>query len=103
MPPKSDVVYAWPVESDHRSCVYEVVLHRDGAISCSCPGWIYKRKAERGCKHTDRLTGEAERIHRRIMAGERVPRIGMANLSIPPSLVSTPQPERTFKRRILED
>lgn len=45
-------IAAWSFPSSGGSTVYEVLLYDDGVLSCNCPGWVYCRKGERGCKHT---------------------------------------------------
>ncbi len=68
---KPDVIASWPFPSDHRAAVYEVILRKDGTISCDCPGWVFCRKGQpRSCKHTKSVQSEAIRILR----GEATPR-----------------------------
>ena len=48
----SDQVVDYPSSSSDR--IYQVLYRADlGAVSCNCPGYIYKRQGQpRGCKHT---------------------------------------------------
>lgn len=67
------VVFAWATPSSQGTTTYETVLKRDGAMSCSCPGWVFARKgAERICKHIREYAGEAATIMSRILAGHQV-------------------------------
>lgn len=61
--PKTDVIYAWGMVSDHQATTYETILRADGTLECDCPGWIFKRPNKpRNCKHVERVRGEAQSI-----------------------------------------
>lgn len=57
---------------------YEVRLNDDGALSCNCPGWIFKKKTEtRGCKHTRHpdVQEDAKKFFEMHENGEQLPTI----------------------------
>lgn len=39
-------------ESSNKDHIYEAIEYTDGTTSCNCPGWVFKKSAGRGCKHT---------------------------------------------------
>lgn len=50
---KAEVIYAWgfPSRREGPSAVnYEVLLRKDGTLSCNCPGWVFNKL--RTCGHT---------------------------------------------------
>ena len=50
---KAEVIYAWgfPSRREGPSAVnYEVLLRKDGTLSCNCPGWVFNKL--RTCAHT---------------------------------------------------
>ena len=68
--PKSEVIFAWGVPSDHGSAIYEVVLRESGELQCPCPGWVFKRTGkDRTCKHCKRLAGSAATVLSDFVAG----------------------------------
>lgn len=68
------ILYAWPARSSQGTTTYEVLLHRDGRMSCNCPGWVYgaKRASGRICRHIREREAEAEGIVQRFRAGEPI-------------------------------
>lgn len=70
-----EVIYSWGVRSDNRAVQYEIILRRNGEVSCDCPGWVFKRKnQERGCKHVNAMfIDEINRIRAMFGAGEPLP------------------------------
>ena len=53
---KAEVIYAWgfPSRREGPSAVnYEVLLRKDGTLSCNCPGWVFNKL--RICMHTKEI------------------------------------------------
>ena len=86
-----DVIYAWFEPSRHGAAKYEIILKRDGDISCDCPGYIYKRKdKERGCIHIRKYANTATEIMSLYRTGRPLPpRQGVGRVvtlaALPPS------------------
>lgn len=59
-------IYTWAFESSKAvggvKTNYATDLYADGTLKCNCPGWIYKRKDARGCKHTDQIQHEVPTV-----------------------------------------
>lgn len=70
-------IYTWAFESSKAvggvKTNYATDLYSDGTLKCNCPGWIYKRKDARGCKHTEQVLHEVPTILQMWKDGTHLP------------------------------
>lgn len=79
LPGGIDALYAWGTDSEHRAATYVTTLWDSGHISCTCGGWIFKRKTnmekhgyDRWCDHLRQKWQEATRMFEAYQQGEAV-------------------------------
>lgn len=104
--PPLEVIYSWEFQSvSDPEKVHEVILRRNGDVSCPCNGWIFAKKDKitgitlpRGCRHVDNDMDHPTKpgCHDEI---EEIRALFNAGKPLPTYEVPTPTPERAKRMR----
>ena len=92
-----NIVGAWAFPSSSGSTTYETTLDEVAALSCNCPGFIYKKAGQtRGCKHTRQVAPFVESVLLgKLTVQEVAERLGIAGNPPPVSATSPLSAQKT--------